>query len=231
MNKLQISILLLANVVTIPAIRAEYAQGCADPSYQQYVDERLSQFEARNRRLLERTYRDYEISLATSSNPYLVIADLSRHVKYSAQFEPIEEVITKIDRIFEHSNQLTLAQQIAGDVLDGFSSETHAVGVARAWLAYRQGRPENAFVELMKSIDVKGSAVLSSFGPDFDFVRQIYADGHTQTVIDYIKKTETFWAGSRPDELRTVWLKMIEKDCKILFDSFDTIKARDLGIN
>ena len=230
MTKLLIVMFAFATFAFSSYTYAEYEQGCADPEYQQYIEQRFSLIEARNRRLLGSTQRDYEISVSASNNLYLVIASLSRHLKYSAQFEPVEVVEAKIDRIFEHANTLSVAQQIAGDVFDGFSSETHSVAIARAWIAYRQGQHEAAFDALLGSIDVTSSALLSTFGPDFELVRQMYRDGHVQPVIAYITKTEQFWTGKRPDELRNVWLRMIEAKCKIQFDSIDVIKAQQLGL-
>lgn len=209
---------------------ADYAKGCADPEYHRYIQDRFTYYENRNRRFLSDSLRDYKRSLTSSRNPYQVIGDLSRHLKYSAQFEPVSEVAAKIDRIFEHADELSIKQQIAGDAVDNFSGETHAVGIARAWIAYRQGEHELAFEELMKSIDVSDSAVLSSFGPDFEFIRHIYRDGYIAPVLAYINKTKVFWTGKRPDGLRYVWLKMIEAECKIQFDLVDTIKVLELGL-
>ncbi|WP_395342245.1 hypothetical protein PN836_000480 [Ningiella sp. W23] len=209
---------------------ADYALGCNDPEYHQYMAEQFDRFDTKNRRLLNDTLSDYERSLATSANPYQVIGDLSRHLRYSAQFDTFDEVNAKIDRIFEHANELSKEQQIAGYVLDSFSSETHAVGIARAWLAYRQGKHEEAFKELLESIEISDSAVLSAFGPDFNLIRQLYRDGHIEPVVAYINKTEDFWTGRRPDGLRHVWREMINAECKIQFDSFDAVKALELGL-
>jgi hypothetical protein len=219
------------SIILDSTARADYGLGCDDPEYHQYIKERFAHFETKNRRSLAYTLRDYERSLATSKNPYQVIGDLSRHLKYSAQFEAINMVNAKIDRIFEHANKLSVEQQIAGDMFDSFSSEKHSVGIARAWIAYRQGKHEVAFEELLKSIEVSGSAVLSSFGPDFELIRHIYRDGHLVPVVAYIKKTEEFWTGRRPDGLRYVWLEMIKAECKVQFDFVDTIKALELGLS
>jgi hypothetical protein len=231
MKKLLIVILVYMSTIINSSAYAYYAVGCDDPEYHHYIKQQFAHFETKNRRLLADTLRDYERSLATSKNPYQVIGDLSRHLKYSAQFEPINTVIAKIDRIFKHADELSVEQQIAGDAIDSFSGETHSVGIARAWLAYRQDDHELAFVELSKSIEVSGSAVLSSFGPDFDFIRHIYHDGHIEPVVAYINKTEEFWTGRRPDGLRYVWLKMIKAECKIQFNFVDTIKALELGLS
>jgi hypothetical protein len=220
-----ISILLQTNA------RADYALMCDDPEYHQYIKDRFAQLEVKNRRLLASTLRDYERSLANSDNPYEVIGDLSRHLKYSAQFDPIDVVNAKIRRIFDHTDELSKEEHIAGLVLDSFSSETHSVGIARAWIAYRQGEYEKAFEELLLSIELSGSAVLSSFGPDFSLIRQMYKDGYVDPVLAYINKTEQFWTGRRPDKLRDVWRKMVILECKIQFDSVDTIKAVELGIS
>jgi hypothetical protein len=231
MIKPVVAIFMCVSILLNSSAHAKYALGCEDPEYHQYIKEQFADFETKNRRFLVYSLRDYERSLATSTNPYKVISDLSRHLKYSAQFDSIDKVTAKIDRIFEHANALSVEQQIAGDVFDSFSSETHSVGIARAWIAYRQDKHEVAFAELLKSIEVNGSAVLSSFGPDFDLIRRIYHDGHIEPVVAYIKKTEDFWTGRRPDGLRYVWLKMIKAECKIQFDFVDTINALKLGLS
>jgi hypothetical protein len=231
MIKSLLAILLCISTILNSSAHAYYALGCDDPEYHQHIKEQFAHFETQNRRLLAETLRDYERSLATSKNPYQVIGDLSRHLKYSAQFEPIDKVTAKIDRIFEHADRLSVEQQIAGDAIDSFSSETHSVGIARAWIAYRQDKHELAFAELLKSIEVSDSAVLSSFGPDFELIRHIYRDGHIEPVVAYINKTEDFWTGRRPDGLRYVWLKMIKAGCKIQFDFVDTINALELGFS
>ncbi len=220
-----LSLLVTANVY------ADYKLGCDDPEYHQFVKQRFAYFEAKNMRLYDQTLADYKRSLTGSSNPYQVLGDLSRHLKYSAQIDPISDVSAKINRMFAHGDALSVSQQIAGNVLDGFSSEAHAVDIARAWVAYRQGKHEAAFNALLMSIETSESAVLHSFGPDFELVRRMYQDGHTEPVIAYINKTREFWTGKRADKLRDVWLKMINAGCQILFDSVDTITAIQLGLD
>jgi len=179
---------------------------------------------------LNETLFDYQRSSSNSDNPYQAMSDLARHLKYSAQFDPIDEVNEKISRIFEHANNLSMEEHLAGYVVDNFSGETHAVGIAKAWLAYRQGDLDTSFTELLTSIELADSAVLGAFGPDFALVRQLYKDGHVEPVVAYIKKTEQFWKGRRPDKLRFVWQQMMTLGCQIQFESIDTIKALELGI-
>ncbi|MBT1450149.1 hypothetical protein KJ365_04595 [Glaciecola sp. XM2] len=213
-----------------PSVYADYALGCEDPNYHQYIEAQFAADEAKNRRLLASTWQDYVRSAQTSDNPYQVISDLSHHLKYSAQFDPVEDVTAKIALVFDHADALSVEQQIAGNIFDRFSSETHAVGIARAWIAYRTGKRDEAFEELLKSIEISDSAVLSSFGPDFYLVRQMYSDGHVEPVVAYINKSEEFWKGRRPDGLRYVWQEMIKADCKIQFNSVDTIQVLELGL-
>lgn len=229
MSKPLVAILLC--MIPTSVARADYALGCSDSEYHHYIEQRFDYFESKSRRLLAETLRSYEQSLATSKNPYRVIGDLSRHLKYSAQFDPIDKVKVKIDRIFDHAEALSTEQQIAGDVFDSFSLESHAVGIARAWVAYRQNNYELAFEELLESIEVSDSAVLSAFGPDLELIRRLYRDGHVAPVVAYINKTEEFWTGQRPNGLRYVWLKMIQAECKIQFDFVDTLKALELGLS
>lgn len=231
MIKTLVAILVCISMILSSSADADYALGCDDPEYHRYINKRFAHFDGKSRRLFAETLRDYERSLATSNNPYQVIGDLARHLKYSAQFDPVGKVNANIDRIFEHANALSVAQQIAGDVFDRFSMETHAVGISRAWIAYRQGNHQVAFDELLKSIEVNNSAVLSAFGPDVELIRRLYRDGHVAPVVAYINKTEKFWTGRRPDSLRYVWLKMIAAECQIQFDFVDTIKALELGLS
>lgn len=205
-------------------------KSCNDPKYIQFVEERLDYFEQKNKRLLNSTWQDYERSNQANSNPYQVIGDLSRHLIYSAQLEPVQIVNAKINLMFQHGERLSRDQQIAGNVFDNFSKEAHFVGIARAWVAYRQGLDQEAFNELLTSIDVSNSAVLESFGPDLTFIRGIYRDGHTQPVVAYLNKTKGFWIGKRADALRFARLTMIEKGCAIQFDSLDAIKFAELGL-
>lgn len=211
--------------------QADYLQGCNDPEYLDYISQRFAYLESRNRRLLNDTWQDYQLSLSNNSNPYQVLNNVSRHIKYSAQFEPIDTVELKIESAFEYANKMSTEQQIAGDVYDGFSSENHYVDIARAWITYREGNLELAFNALHDSIKDIDSALLSAFGPDFDLVRQLYKDGHVEPVVAYIKKTASFWTGKRPDALRGAWLRMINAGCKIQFDTIDTIKAEQLGVS
>jgi hypothetical protein len=222
---------LCLSMLTLSSAKADYALGCDDPEYRQYMQLRLAHYDAKNRRLYHESLLDYERSVSASNNPYQVIGDLSRHLKYSAQFDDIDVAKAKIDRVFEHTNELSSEEHIAGLVFDNFSSETHFVGIARAWIAYRQGNKERAFEELLNSITVNDSAVLSSFGPDFELVRQLYQDGHVEPVLSYIDKSEQFWKGRRPDGMRYVWREMIKAECQVQFDSVDTIKALELGLS
>lgn len=209
---------------------ADYENGCDDPLYHQYVASRLAYFERANKRLLSKTLLEYQNSVKNSKNPYRAISDLSRHLKYSAQFEPIEEVQTKIDLLFRHGDELRTDQQLAVTIFDGFSDENHAIGIARAWLAYRQGDTQTAFSELLASINNVESANLSSFGPDIYFIRHIYKNGYSEPVLEYLKQTEQFWKGKNADNMRYIWRSMIGAKCDISFESHDAIKALELGL-
>ncbi len=207
-----------------------YDSGCNDPEYLQYIEDRFMQIELNNKRLLERTLREYRTSVELNLNPYRAISDLSRHLKYSAQYDPINSVKDKIDLLLDHADNLRKDQKLAASIFDGFSDENHSIGIARAWVAYRQGDKESAFVQLIESVSIDDSAVLGAFGPDFNFVRQIYQDGYIDPVLDYISETEKFWKGRNPDEIRQAWRSMISANCKIQFQSVDTIKAKQLGL-
>ncbi|GEA13378.1 hypothetical protein KUL49_37530 [Alteromonas sp. KUL49] len=227
---LLVKFVVTTGMFTGSGVNAAYLEGCDDPKYHQYIEQRFEYFESRNRRLLNDTQRDYQMSVSLNNNAYQVLTHLSRHIKYSAQFEPIETAQEKIGLAFEHAAQMSIEQKIAGEVYDGFSVENHNVEIARAWIAYRQGDIKRAIEKLSSAIEGVDSALLGAFGPDFDFARQLYRDGHTASVVEYIKQTEYFWTGERPDALRAAWLNMIEAGCKIQFDSIDVITAEQLGL-
>ena len=208
----------------------EYVGGCEDPLYHDYIESQFKNYVATNKRLYEQSLRDYERSLSTGNNPYQVINELSRHLKYSGQLDPIEMVQSKITKIFEHADELSIEAQIAGDAFDNFSTETHAVDIARAWVAYREGKNELAFDTLLQSIERDQSEILRTFGPDFELVRQLYSDGHAAPVIAYINKTKTFWKGERQNKLRFVWQEMINAKCKVQFTSDDALQFLKLGL-
>jgi hypothetical protein len=223
--------ILLGICALLPPInaRADYALGCKDPKYNDYLLSRFADFDRTNKRLVRSTLIDYKTSLS-STNPFRPISDLSRHLRYSAQFEPVEEVQSKIELLLDHGDALRVDQQIAISAFDSFSDENHTIGIARAWIAYKKGNTETAFTELLNSIKEADSAVLSSFGPDMYFVRQIYRDGHVKPVLEYLKETEKFWKGKDPDNMRYIWRNMIEAGCGIAFESLDAVKALELGL-
>lgn len=209
---------------------AAYSQGCQDPEYQQFMQEQLAHIKSTNKRRYQRTLREYEQSLQNNNNPYQSLSRLTRHLPYSGEFDDLETLNTKIELLFDHANTLRLDQRIAASAIDNFSTENHAVMIARAWLAYRQGDINVAFDALQSSVELDDSALMGVFGPDVSFIRQIYQDGHTEPVLIYLTKTEQFWKGKTADRLRITWRKMIAANCKIQFDSFDIIKVEELGL-
>ncbi len=221
--------LLLLSLFSFSSFSA-YPEGCEDPAYIKYIDARDAQFNIENRRTYAETKVVYETSEQLSTNQYKIISDLSRHLKYSAQFDPIPIVEDKINRLFELAERLPSDERIAAKAFDNFSNENHSVGIARAWIAYRQNKYDEAFTELIDSVELNNSALMASFGPDFDFIRHIYSEGHVKPVLQYIEKTESFWEGPMPDSMRRAWRAMIQADCPIQFQSIDRMKARQLGL-
>lgn len=230
MEKRLFKIICVAIILSSPITYAKYELGCDDPDYHQYVVNQSAFYDENNRRLFSRSQREYQTSLEFSSNPYRAISDLSRHLRYSAQYDPINTVKFKIDTLLDLAENLRTDQKLAASVFDNFSSENHSVAIARAWVAYRQGNNEIAFDELIASTELGDSVLMSSFGPDFMFARQIYADGHVQPIVNYLKASESFWNGEKADELRDAWRTMIKAECKVLFQTFDNIKVIELGL-
>lgn len=210
---------------------ADYEMGCDDPSYHAYIKQQLAKSDTKNKQLYSETLFDYNRSKSSTSNPYRRISDLARHLTYSAQYDSIEKVEANIAELLNLGASLQVDQQIAAATLDGFSYENHVVGIARAWVAYRQGDQQTAFNELLSSLEINNSSLMSAFGPDLYFVRHIYTDGHSEPVLSYLEKTEQFWTGKKADDMRYVWRTMINANCKLQFQFFDSIKALELGIS
>ena len=212
------------------AANASYLQGCQDPAYHQFMQDQFTHIQSTNKRRYQQTLREYEQSLQNNNNPYQSLSRLTRHLPYSGEFDDLETLNNKIELLFDHANTLRLDQRIAASAFDNFSTENHAVMIARAWLAYRQGDINEAFDTLQSSVELDDSALMGAFGPDVSFIRQIYQDGHTEPVLVYLTKTEQFWKGKTADRLRNTWRKMIAANCKIQFDSFDIIKVEELDL-
>ena len=222
---------LITTLIMPSQVFGDYARGCLDPKYQQYLNKRFAHFNDVNKRLLKETLFDYQNNLKNSTNPFRAISDLSRHLKYSAQLDPIDIAQKKVELLLDYGDNLRVDQQVAVSIFDNFSDENHAIGIARAWLAYRQGDAKTAFSEMLTSIENADSAVMSSFGPDIYFIRQIYQDGHTKPVLAYLEKTEAFWRGKDADNMRYIWRAMIAANCGIAFESLDAFKALELGLS
>lgn len=213
---------------------AMYAKGCQDPKYHAYISSRFNVFAQNNERIYAQTLREYQYHLQSQSdkqdNTFELISALTRHLTYSAQLDPIEEVQQKIDTLLTYSDSLNMEKRIAGLVLDEFSSENHAINMARAWVAYRQEDFAATQSSLMASLDINEPMLLSVFGPDFSLVRQLYQDGHSDIVKTFIKKTEEFWQTAEANRLRFTWQQMMILDCQIQFTSSDLLQAQNLGI-
>ena len=91
------TIVISIGLLACLSARADYEKGCEDPEYQKFMQERYASFEAKNRRLLDETWQNYERSLAADDNAFRTISDLSQHLKFSAQFDPVDEVKAKIN--------------------------------------------------------------------------------------------------------------------------------------
>ncbi len=213
---------------------ALYVQGCQDPKYHAYIDSRFATFAQNNERLYTQTLREYErieqTDSATRDHTFQRISALTRHLTYSAQLDPIEEVELKIDALLSYSEALSMEKRIAGLVLDEFSSENHAINMARAWIAYRQDDIDATQDSLMASLNIKDPLLLSAFGPDFSLIRHLYKDGHIDIVQAFINKTKTFWQTSEANRLRFIWRQMMILHCPIQFESSDIVQALNLGI-
>ena len=91
-----------------------------------------------------------------------LLSALSSHLKYSAQLHPTAKINQKIAELLQYSEAMSMEKLIAGFVFDEFSSENHAINMAKAWVAYHQGTIEATEQELMASLDVKDSMLLSA---------------------------------------------------------------------
>ena len=223
-------LLLLFLAIISTQSYAVYPNGCQDPKYQAYIDKRFAFFAQNNQRMYDQTLSEYEHLVTTESSRFSIISALTRHLIYSAQVDPIATVQQKINDLLAYSDSLSMEQRIAGLVLDEFSSENHAINMARAWISYRKGDIDTARVSLMASLNINNSMLLSAFGPDFSLVRHLYKDGHIDIVKAFIQKTERFWQTSQAHQLRFIWSQMMILQCPIQFESGDSVQAMNLGI-
>lgn len=227
-------LLLLFLAIISTQSYAVYPNGCQDPKYQAYIDKRFAFFAQNNQRMYDQTLREYQridqTDSATRDHTFQRISALTRHLTYSAQLDPIEQVRQKIGALLNYSESLSMEKRIAGQVLDEFSSENHAINMARAWIAYRQGDMDATQASLMASLDIKDPMLLSAFGPDFSLVRHLYKDGHIDIVKAFINQTKTFWQTSDANRLRFIWGQMMILQCQIQFESSDIVQALNLGI-
>lgn len=207
-----------------------YPLGCQDPAYHSYLDKRFAHLERTNHRGFKNSLRNYEDSI-DAGNEYFTISELARHLIHSAPIDDVDVVNVKIALLLEHIDALPLSKRVAGYVFSGFDDEKHAVFIARAWVAYRQGNNALAFDHLDDALEVSATPVLSAFGPDFGFVRQIYQDGHVEPVLSYLTKSEAIWQNPRADDMRYVWRELIEAQCPLEFGFYDTTEALKLGLS
>jgi hypothetical protein len=75
-------------------------------------------------------------------------------------------------------------------------------------IALRDGQIESAKSHLLASADIPGSCVLSSFGPDFTFAKEMLDKGERETVLVYLKSCKKFWKSG--EEKLSLWRDEIE---------------------
>ena len=204
-----------------PVLGIEYS-GCSDPNYTAYVNQRVSFYN----RVDEERYGNARRALANTPvnklNQVQQKKFLQANTVLAARFDQPETARNYIQQYENLRNALPVSQQ-SGDAL-------HQINIAKGWLALRDADDKSAIHFLIESTKVKGSPLLSSFGPDMTMVRELYKRGKIQATLDYLTLSESFWKSDSAKDNRAVWRTLIAHNCPIQFQSSDNISIQELGL-
>ena len=208
--------MIVLSLLASNAIAGEYS-GCEDPDYKAYVTNRLEYYDQ-----LEK--ERYEGDLV-----YFDQLDISEKHRFlysntvlSAKFDSEEVALKNISRFEDLGGSDSSSHN--------FRVALHKVNIAKGWIALRSGDIEEATRYLLKSTETKGTAALSTFGPDKTLIRALYQKGHKTPVLDYLDKVQSFWHTDSALEYVEVWRTMIANDCSIQFQFYDKTSIVALGL-
>ena len=87
-----------------------------------------------------------------------------------------------------------------------FTTETSfSVG----WL--REGDVPQAKSRLLEAGKTKGSAPLSSFGPNMALAKELLEKGEKEVVLEYFRLCKKFWTGARHNQTLDQWADEVTK--------------------
>lgn len=218
MKKLLSVILLL--LASQAAFAASYS-GCDDPNYIAYVEKRLSFYEHVNQEAYKAVLRELRVKTFEDMDRPEKRLFLHQNTILSARFDSKEVALRNI-KASEALQSGFLFFKSTGD-------PAHQANIARGWLSLKEGDEESAIGYLLEAADNSGSAVLGSFGPDVTLIRELYRRGFNDAILEYLKRSESFWKIDSAKKYRRVWRKMIENGCLIQFQFYDTLSIKKLG--
>lgn len=214
---LGLTLLLLSQV----AFAASYS-GCDDPDYIAYVEKRLSFYENVSQEEYETALRELSVMAFEDMERADKLLFLHKNTILSARFDSKEVALRNI--------KASEAFQLGFLFFKTTGDPAHQANIARGWLSLKDGDEESAVSYLLKAADNSGSAVLGSFGPDVTLIRELYRRGNKGPILEYLKRSESFWSSDIAKKYRRVWQKMIENDCPMQFHFYDTTSIKNLGL-
>lgn len=100
--------------------------------------------------------------------------------------------------------------KVKGHPLKGtYALVVHKGHIVLGRIALQKGDVKAAGMHLLAAGDVKGSATLSSFGPNMALAKELLEHGQRDVVIAYLERCKRFWDMGQKE--LTSWIKIIQK--------------------
>ena len=206
----------------LPNLYGDYL-GCEDPAYIAYIDKRMAFYETIAREQYQKALQSLEALPLSEMEELDRGSFLRANAILFARFGDENVAQAYIEELEMRRFSVPLMAVFKEDSI-------HNANIAKGWLALKQGNEASAVEYLLKAIDVSGSPVLGSFGPDMTLPRQLYQRGYHEAVLEYLKRSEAFWKIASANEYRKTWRVMIENQCPIQFQFYDTTNLPRLGL-
>lgn len=204
----------------LSSFASEY-KGCSDIRYKEYVDNRLAFYTE----LEKQRYVEQQEKIANRPLLELSYFEKRRYFNESiilnAQFGSPDWAIESINAYKE--------LRFPGWPMGETGDRKHQIYIAKGWLSLREGKEQEAIRYLLEAANTKASPILASFGPDKSLIRQLYRQGHSAAVLEYLDRVEIFWNTEHALEYLSLWRKMIEHDCPIQFQFYDKTSTAGFG--
>ncbi len=220
------TILIFVIFLTSQAAFAFEYSSCQDPNYIQYVAKRLDFYDKVSARSYEEAQEELRLAPFDTLSKSEKTLYLYSNTVLSARFDSTDIALKNIEQYEAISTSNFLTNAVFNFLLKRTSNMTHKTNIARGWLALKTGQKSQAIKYLFASTEVGGSATLGSFGPDKSLIRELYRQGEKEAVLEYLKRSASFWNTESAQEYITLWNKMITNDCAIQFQFYDTTSTR-----